>query len=177
MNFKPLTVSDYAAIKVFFTGQPYNLSIYSPASLIAWCNRIFVNRYAIADGILFITGEAEDRPKDRHLILPLSKDRIYTPEELHRFAGKLGFERYWYVPGDYLDSVDRSELETLFIMEEQREFADYIYLAEDLAGLKGNRFSKKRNLIHQFFREYIRKDRVATEEIRDKNAQECLQFL
>ncbi len=177
MNFKPLTVSDYDTIKFFFTGQPYNLCIYSPASLIAWCNRVFINRYAIADKVLFVSGEAEDRPKDRHLILPISKDRIYSPEELHRFARKLGFEQYWYVPGDYLESLDHSELEALFIMEEQREYADYVYLTEDLAGLKGNRFSKKRNLIHQFFREYIRKGRVAVEDIHEKNVPECLQFL
>jgi len=177
MNFKPLTVSDYDTVKFFFTGQPYSLCVYSPASLIAWSNRIFINRYAIADGVLFIAGEAEDHPKDRHLILPVSKDRIYSPEELHRFARKLGFEQYWYTPGDYLESLDQSELEAFFTMEEQKEFADYIYLTEDLVGLKGNRFSKKRNLIHQFSREYMRKGRVAVESIHEKNAQECLQFL
>ena len=177
MNFKPLTVYDYDTIKVFFTGQPYSLCVYSPASLIAWSNRIFMNRYAIADEILFIAGEAEDHPQDRHLILPISKDRVYSPKELHRFAGKLGFRQYWYAPGDYLESLDRSELEALFIMEEQKEFADYIYLTEDLAGLKGNRFSKKRNLIHQFAREYIRKGRVAVEDVHEKNVPECLQFL
>lgn len=177
MNFRPLTVSDYDTVKPFFTGQPYNLCVYSPASLIAWSNRIFINQYAIADGVLFVAGETKDHPKDRHLVLPISKDRVYSPEELHSYAKKLGFEQYWYVPGDYMESLDRSELETLFIMEEQGEFADYIYLTEDLVELKGNRFSKKRNLIHQFFREYIRKGRAAVEDIHEKNAPECLQFL
>lgn len=177
MNFKPLTVSDYNTVKFFFEGQPYNLCVYSPASLIAWCNRIFINRFAIADGVLFISGESEDHPEDRHLILPVSNDRKYTPEELHRFARNLGFEKYWYAPGDYLESLDQSELETFFSMEEQKEFADYIYLTEDLVGLKGNRFSKKRNLIHQFFREYMRKGRVAVEDIHENNAEECMQFL
>jgi hypothetical protein len=177
MNFKPLTLSDYDAVKFFFTEQPYNLCIYSPASLIAWSNRIYMNRYLITGGTLFVAGEAQDRPQDRHLILPLSNDRIYSPEELHRLARKLGFAQYWYAPGDYLDSLDHSELEAHFIMEEQSGFADYVYLAEDLAGLKGNRFSKKRNLIHQFFREYIRKNRVVIEAIHEINAPECQQFL
>jgi hypothetical protein len=177
MNFKPLTHSDYDSVKVFFNRQPYNLCIYSPASLIAWSNRFFKNHYGIADEVLFVAGEAEDRSKDRHLILPISKDRVYSPEELHRFARKLGFEQYWYAPGDYLESLDRSELEELFIMEEQREFEDYVYLTDDLAGLKGNRFSKKRNLIHQFSREYMRKGRVEVEDIHEINAPECLHFL
>ncbi|MEW6335349.1 MAG: phosphatidylglycerol lysyltransferase domain-containing protein [Thermodesulfobacteriota bacterium] len=177
MNFKPLTVSEFDTIKPFFNEQPYNLSVYSPASLIAWSNRIFTNSYTIIDGALFVAGEAEGHPGDRHLILPLSEGRVYSPEELHRFAGELGFSQYWYAPGDYLESMDRSEVESFFIPEEQPEFADYVYLTEDLARLKGNRFSKKRNLIHQFFREYIRKNRVAVEAIHEENARECLEFL
>lgn len=177
MNFKPLTVSEFDTIKPFFTEQPYNLSVYAPASLIAWSNRIFKNSYTVIDGTLFIAGEAEGHPEDRHLILPVSEGRVYSPEELHRFARELGFNQYWYAPGDHLDSMDRSEVASFFIPEEQKEFADYIYRTEDLAGLKGNRFSKKRNLIHQFFREYIRKNRVTVEGIHEENAPECLQFL
>ena len=84
---------------------------------------------------------------------------------------------YWYAPGDYLETLDRSELEAFFTMEEQKEFADYIYLTEDLIQLKGNKFSKKRNLIHQFFREYMRHGRVTVENIHKEQIEECLQFL
>lgn len=177
MNFRPLTVSDYDTVTDFFSGQPYSLCIYSPASLIAWCNRIFINRYAIEDEALFISGEAENHPQDRHLILPVSQDRQFSPRELHHFARKLGFDQYWYAPGDYLESLDQSELVALFAVEEQKGFEDYIYLTEDLVGLKGNKFSKKRNLIHQFFREYERKGRVEVENIHENNVSECLQFL
>ena len=89
----------------------------------------------------------------------------------------MGFDKYWYAPEDYLETLDRNELETRFIVEEQREYEDYIYLTEDLIHLKGNRFSKKRNLIHQFAREYLRKERVKVEEILPENVEECLQFL
>jgi uncharacterized protein len=177
MNFKPLAVSDYDIVKPFFTEQPYNLCIYSPASLIAWSNRTFKGYYAVADGILFIACETEDHPEDRHLILPVSQKKFYSPLELHRLARQLGFEQYWYVPGDYLGIVDRSELEAYFTMEEQKEFADYIYLTEDLIGLKGNKFAKKRNLIHQFSREYLRHGRVTVESIHKEHIEECLQFL
>ena len=177
MNFKPLAVYDYSVLKPFFTEQPYNLCVYSPASLIAWSNRTFKSFYAVMDGILFITCEREDHPEDRHLILPISPRRLHTPLELHRFARQLGYKQYWYVPEDFLDTLERSELETLFVLEEQKEFADYIYLSEDLIRLKGNKFAKKRNLINQFFREYIRRDRVAVESIHEEQIEECLQFL
>ena len=58
------------------------------------------------DGILFIAGEPEDHPEDRHLILPVSRERVFSPAELHRFARDLGFEQYWYAPGDYLEMLD-----------------------------------------------------------------------
>lgn len=177
MNFKPLDVSDYNTLKTFFKEQPYSLSIYSPAPLIAWSNLIFKSRYAVENGILLIAGEPEDHPEDRHLILPVSHDRVFSPAELHRFAGEMGFRQYWYAPGDYLEMLDQSELEALFFAEEQKEFADYVYLTEDLIQLKGNKFSKKRNLIHQFSREYLRKGRVSVEDIGKEHIDECLEFL
>jgi uncharacterized protein len=177
MNFKPLAVSDYPVLKTFFTEQPYNLCVYSPASLIAWSNRTFRSFYTVTDGIIFIACEREGHPEDSHLILPISQDRLHTPSELHRFACQLGYKQYWYVPEDFLDTLDRSDLETLFVLQEQKEFADYIYLSEDLIRLKGNKFAKKRNLINQFFREYMRHGRVAVENIHQEQIEECLQFL
>lgn len=178
MNFKPVSVSDYAILKPFFSRNPYNLSVYSPASIIAWSFETFKASYAIKDGELFIAGQTEDPPENRHLILPLSMETpLNTPSRLYDIARGEGFDRYWYVPGDYLETLDRAELEALFVPEEQGEFEDYVYLAEDLIHLKGNRFSKKRNLIHQFTREYVLKDRVQVEEILPEKVEECLQFL
>jgi len=193
MNFKPVAVDDYQILKPFFAGHPYNLCVYSPASLIAWSFRSFKAYYAIEEGKLFIAGEMEEgdillqgvppnstmphRVTNRHLILPLAQGRLFSPAELHRHAERFGFERYWRVPADYIETLDRSELEAFFDVEEQMGYEDYIYLTEDLIHLKGNKYSKKRNLINQFTREYLRKDRVEVEEILAKDVTECLQFL
>jgi uncharacterized protein len=177
MNFKPVSVSDYPILKPFFLRNPYNLSIYSPASIIAWSYLTFKAYYAIEDEKLFIAGQTEELPDHRHLILPLSQERLFTPVELYNVAIKYGFSRYWYTPGDFLETLDRAELDAHFVIREQPEFEDYVYLTEDLIRLKGNRFSKKRNLIHQFSREYLRRDRVKIEEILPEYVEECLQFL
>jgi hypothetical protein len=177
MNFKEIGVSDYDRLKVFFKEQPYSLSIYSLASIIAWSSRIHKTFYTVSEGILFIAGEEEDHPDTRHLILPLSLTAQPSPSELYRFARKLGFEKYGYAPGDYLEKLDRSELDSLFRLEEQSEFADYVYLAEDMIRLGGNRFAKKRNLIHQFTRDYLSKNRVEVQTIGPEYADECEQFL
>jgi len=183
MNFKPVAVEDYWILKPFFAGHPYSLCVYSPASLIAWSYRSFKAYYAVEEGKLFIAGEMEDgdtmghRVPNRHLILPLAQERLSSPAELHRYAERMGFERYWCVPADYMETLDRSELEALFDLKEQQGYEDYIYLTEDLIHLRGNKYSKKRNLINQFTREYLRKDRVAVEEIHSPDVAECLQFL
>jgi hypothetical protein len=177
MNFKTITVSDYGTIKAFFAQNPYNLSIYSPASLIAWSNQMQTARYGIFNGKLLISGELAEHPDERYLILPVSAVAPRSAAVLHTLARELGFERYWYVPGDFLETLNRSELNDLFILEEQTQYEDYIYLTEDLTCLKGNKFSKKRNLIHQFSREYLNRNRVMMQTILAEHVEECLDFL
>ncbi len=175
--FKPVAVSDYPILKRYFSEHPYSLSIYTPASIIAWSNDVFEAHYLIEDDILFIGSEASEHAEDRHLILPLSRDKSFSIQDLYRYAGKYGFDRYWYVPGDYLEQCDRAFLDSHFEVEEQPEFDDYVYRADDLIGLRGNKYSKKRNLIHQFTRGYLMDGRVQVEAIQKSNVGECLQFL
>jgi hypothetical protein len=109
MNFKPVSVSDYAILKPFFSRNPYNLSVYSPASIIAWGSERTKAFYAVKDNELFITGQTEGSPEQRHLILPLSLVP-YTPSMLHKAARDEGFDRYGYVPGDYMEGIRRLRL-------------------------------------------------------------------
>lgn len=177
MNFQPATVEDYKILKPYFFGHPYSLCVYSPSSLIAWSFRSFKAYYMIEKGVLFIGGEMEGNPEKRHLILPLAQERIFSPSELHNHAEGMGFERYWCVPADYIETIGRSEVESFFSIEEQEGYEDYVYLTEDLIYLKGNKYSKKRNLINQFTRDYLRRGRVETGEIQAKDVDECLEFL
>lgn len=177
MNFKKLDIADYPALKRFFANIPCRLSVYSLPSLIAWSNCVFEARFAVEGDRLIIANESEVRPEDRHLILPLSLSGDVQPDALRDIAVGQGFHRYWYVPGDYVERY-RDRLDALFSMEEQGEFEDYVYLAEDLANLKGNRFVRKRNLIHQFQREFMGNGvRVHIEPITAGSAPECLAFL
>jgi hypothetical protein len=177
MNFKKLEVADYKALKSFFADIPYRLSVYSLPSLIAWSNCVFEARYAVEGDLLAIANESEVRPDDRHLILPLSLRGDVLPERLRSIAVESGYPRYWCVAGDYVER-HRQGLEEIFRLEEQEEFEDYVYLAEDLARLKGNRYVRKRNLIHQFEREFMGNGhRSMVEPITRDSVPECLAFL
>jgi len=177
MNFKSLDVADYNLLKTYFEGHPYGLSIYSLASLIAWSSLNYRSSYLLRNGILFIAGALDGSHEERHLILPVANGKVFSPAELVSFVRDLGFKTYRFVPENYLEKFDRAELESLFYLEEQSEFADYVYLTEDLIQLKGNKFSKKRNLISQFSREYLWKSRVSVEDIRREHIDACLEFL
>lgn len=177
MIFSPLTPQDYHKLKAYFKNQPYKLSIYSFPSLIVWSNHLFRVKYAIEGDALIICAESERQPEDRYLILPISPERVYHPKELYQLAKDAGFRRYSFIPEDYLSKYRPEEISPIFELTEQKEFEDYIYHKEPLAMLKGNRFIRKRNLIHQFNKTYPEPGRVRIEKITTVNIEECLNFL
>jgi hypothetical protein len=177
MKFSPLTPADYPRLAHFFSRQAYPLSTYSLSSLICWNNQVYRSCAATAGESLLVRGEFLDGRKPPFLFMPVSPDREWLPEALHDLALDLGIESFWFVPEDYLRLIGKYPLAELFSIEEQPEFTDYVYLTEDLATLKGNRYSKKRNLINQFERIYHAPERVAVAFIEPGAVPDCIDFL
>jgi hypothetical protein len=174
---KSISVEDYKLLNPYFVNQPYRLSIYSLLSVIVWSGQKYTSSYTIEDGAVILGNEAINNPQDRYLVLPVNSKGSFSPEYLHQLARRLDYREYWFVPGDYLQQFDLADIESLFIVSEQPEYEDYIYLTDDLAFLKGNRFSKKRNLIHQFDRTFKDTGRVAMERLTTSHTEESLDFL
>jgi hypothetical protein len=150
MKFTPLSVTDYKSLKSFFYNQQYRLSSYSLLSLIVWSNQTLQTYYTIEDNVLILGNKSVKHPETNHLFLPLSPTRNITPEYCAIIANKSGFNHIWFVPEDFLLQCDRREVETYFNITEHTQFDDYVYLSEDLMNLKGNKYIRQRNLIHQF---------------------------
>ena len=177
MSFRPIVPKDYPTLKPFFKNQRYRLCAYSLPSVLAWRNNAYQPYGKQMGETLLVSAEFPQKPENRHLILPVSPTSEYPPEALQDLAIDHGFEAYWWVSEEYLDRYGRSTVSNYFEIEEQAQYADYIYLTEDLATLKGNRYSKKRNLINQFQREYVAPKRVAIEAIHRGAVVECIGFL
>jgi len=175
MKFKPLTVADYVGLKRFFSRQKYDFCVYSLSSIVVWSNEIHQPHYALDGDILVICAEFPERPQERHLILPICPDKTFSPEVLKDLALQTGFEKYRFVPDQYLQMYGEKRVARSFAIREQTEFADYVYLKEDLAQLKGNKYAKKRNLIHQFERDYA--TRIKMEKIVPALIPACIAFL
>jgi len=177
MKFKPLQPADYPDLKPFFRNLRYRLCPYSLPSIIAWCNVEYRPYGAIADDTFITRIEFASKPENHHLLLPVSPTREYGPEELRDLAISAGIRSYWYVPEDYIRKYGRDQIEPLFTVKEQKEYHDYVYLAEDLATLRGNKYSKKRNLINQFKRDILNGGNVEIETMTPSAKPECVDFL
>jgi hypothetical protein len=177
MNLEQIKIEDYPRLKRFFKRPRYRLCEYSLPSILAWTNDEY-QPYGLIDNDTLIIGAEFNRNKEnRHLILPISPKREFSPEELHRLAARLGFDQFWFAPEDYIKKYGKEVVQSYFEITPQKGFDDYIYLAEEMINLSGNKYSKKRNLIHQFEREYLYKGNVKEESIGPSITAECIDFL
>ncbi len=177
--FTPLGPSDHDRLAPFFKNQSYPLCAYSLSSILVWSSKIYQPYGAIVDDEALIVG-VEFTPfyeSRRHLILPVSPQRTFSPEELVRMAIDLGFTCYWFIPESYLEAFGRTRVERCFAITEQTHLMDYVYRATDLAELKGKKYVKKRNLVNQFKRSHVMRGRTEDAPITPAAVPECLDFL
>jgi len=174
---KKIALEDYPLLKGYFAAQPYGLCTYSLPSLIVWSNHVFQTFYAIENDSVIIASESVCRPEENHLLLPVGSNGLPSPEELAALALQTGYRQYASVPESYLEQMGREKIGNYFIVSAQPEYDDYVYLTADLSQLKGNRYAKKRNLLHQFSRDYLQRNRVDTGPITIDVVAECLDCL
>ncbi|HBB67592.1 MAG: hypothetical protein A2X28_02725 [Elusimicrobia bacterium GWA2_56_46] len=176
--FKKLKAEDYPALRDFFDIYGWSLCEYSLSSIIAWNHCVYDVHYRIEGDLLFISEIEIEKPENRRLLLPLTRPfRRPLPAELAGWAAKLGYRQYYYAAEDYLSAAGTAEVEKFFTVREQPGYMDYIYSASDLAGLKGHKFSKKRNLIAQFNKQIIAAHEVKVEPLTPANCGRCAGLL
>jgi hypothetical protein len=177
MTLFPLTPADYATYKPFFENQRYPLCAYSLASIIAWSNEEYKPLGAVYRDAFIVAAEFRTETQNRHLLLPIAPDCEFTPAELATVARQAGHTQFWFVPESYVQRFGEDVVGRHFTVKRHAAYDDYVYRVEDLAGLRGNRYSKKRNLIKQFQRTYVDPGKVAVEPITANSADDCLVFL
>ena len=177
MNFKPLRPNDYERVQPFFKNMPHELCAYSLDSMMVWHNQSYSPYWDIHDDALVVCVQFADKRRNPYLVLPLSPNREFTPEDLARLAEKTGVGKFHFAPKDYIASYGKERISSLFSIRSHVEYHDYVYATQDLATLKGNKYSKKRNLINQFKKNYINRDRVEILDLKEEHTSECGEFL
>ena len=150
LQFALLKKSDLATLRPYFVGKDAVASDYSLLYFHMW-NGFLRTEFAICDDVLYL------RRNTRHGIFyypPLLKgesDLLAGIPYLGRVCESDTLD-VCAIPEGVVESAE--ERFTVLKKDASRRWADYIYAAEDLATLRGHRYNKKRNLVHQFERLY-----------------------
>jgi len=170
MKLKRLNKED---IKIFrkYLNEEYEHSPYSLSGIFLWDNCIWDIYWAEYENYLLIS-EILKNSNTKRLFLPLPYKEV-IPEKLIEIIKNTDNKMIYYVTEDYLNKY-RKKIEELFSIEENQGYSDYVYLSEDLAFLKGSKFSAKRNLIYQFEKNYLTDIKV--EKITKEKIDEIIEF-
>lgn len=172
-----LTAEDYNNLIHYFKPQTHRLCYYSLSSLIVWSHHLSKPVWKIEDDALITGMVFFSKPADNYLLLPIAKGKQFSPAQLLRVATKNGFNKYQFIPEDYVTGDNYVDIKNIFDIVEQPKAEDYIFRTEDLAELKGKKYSKKRNLINQFKNTYLKNNNIETAPLTFRDVPECLMLL
>jgi uncharacterized protein len=168
LEFAPLTLADRDRLSPLLERHPQPLSGYTFASLICW-DTAFRYAVAVVDGELLLVSCCPDADGTCHMLQPIGP---FPPALQERVLGGAAAASYpLRIISASAQFVERNAaFAHHFDVVPNRDNANYIYGASDLAELPGRRHSKKRNLIAQAARLYA----WTTEPLRPEHRDECL---
>lgn len=151
IEFKEIGIDDKEIIQRFTLNSPHRSCNLSFSNLYSW-RFLYGTRYAVVDNFLLL--------------------RLYLDDELVYFM-PIGQGDLSAVLAKMIDDADRLErpfrlshvcqlmredieqaMSGMFEFSDNRDYADYIYLREELATLRGKKLQPKRNHINKFKRTY-----------------------
>lgn len=144
---------------------------FSYTNLIVW-SPVYKTKWVVINSHIYICLDYDDMLT----FAPGKSDGPTVEELLHvsdmrRAEGASG--NYDVVSGDWIDK-HRPECEKYFDIRPMDEaFYEYIYRVDSLVALRGKKLAKKKNLIHQFLRDY---PDATQEPLTRDNLHECLQL-
>lgn len=134
IEFKSLELEDLPILDAFFKKFPQPLDHYTFASLMIWKHE-YHHHWAVVDDTLLIATQNQ-------LMQPIGSFPQSLQKRLEAYTGKI-----FRVSDEFLAA--HPKFCALFRDINKKEYANYIYRAEDLAHLAGRKYDSKRNLISQ----------------------------
>jgi hypothetical protein len=155
-NFKPLELGDKEVISRFLKQDPPRISELTFTNLFIWRHK-YEPSWAVAENCLLIICRPKDQapfglqpmgPGDKVKALQLlfASLKTLTPDaRIERVDEE--FVKAYVTPEQYTADLDRAN-------------SDYVYLAQDLIQLAGNKFHSKKNHVNQFVKKNVFEYRV-----------------
>lgn len=152
IQFKPVTIESVDEIKRFLSMSRSRTCDYTVAGILMWAE-YFHYEYAVVNDTLFIKGVAENDLGTPAFSAPIGE--MALEESINMIVDYCREHNlpvmFSAVPEDRL--ADFHSLGACQI-EELVDWSDYLYMADDLASLQGNKYSKKRNHVNKFASEH-----------------------
>ncbi len=175
IGFKQIELSDRDILNMFFINTQNQNSECTFTNLYMW-RRCYAVRWMTVEGHLIIEPNAFEStwilpPYGYHEDDEKYKAALLEMAEWYKKEGKP-----FIIRGITEREKERMErlLPQYFTFTEDRDIGDYIYSAENLRCLKGRKYSKKRNHINAFKKDYPNYDFVP---LSTENVDACLDFL
>ena len=165
-DFLPVCRQNQETVSSFLREHPQPLCGYTHATLEAWKAFVAYSRVLAAPETMLFAYKPilEDPPILLQPVGDFSTDfqnRIFSEAEILDYPLKI-----FGVSGRFLER--HPEFAARFSVRDERNYANYVYRAEDLANLYGRKYSKKRNHISQAKSQYSWETYPLDEEMADK---------
>lgn len=170
IDFKDITLADRELVTSFiFNGERRNCDL-SFSNLCSW-RFLFQTQIAVVDGFLAFKFYVRDK---LFYMLPVGDGEVEPL--IDRLIHEAAAEQQPFCMLGVCEGT-RAKLEQhmpeKFVFTANRDYADYLYLREDLTTLKGKKFQPKRNHLNRFRKLYAD---YRYEPITQENVPECLRF-
>ncbi|MDU1910771.1 DUF2156 domain-containing protein [Fusobacterium sp.] len=163
MDWKKLTIEDKEIIDNFTKGK-FKTCDYNFTNLFLWSQGENLY-YKIENDVLIIHGTFVG---DEYSFMPIPKDENAIGAMKGIIKDLLqNNKKIVLVPEEW-----KEKLEDTFILEERRDSFDYVYSIESLAYLKGRKYAKKKNRVHNFMKSY----NYSYESVTSENVKKVIDF-
>ena len=149
-GIKPLALEDKPGLGSFFKQDNPQVSELTFTNMFMW-QAFYQPAWGIFEDCLLIWVH---KPNGRIMLLPVmgKGDKRRAMEYGFNLMTEAGVQPCMgRVDQDFIDQWVNLDV---YKLEERRNQADYVYLSQDLAALKGNRFHRKKNHLNKFLKSY-----------------------
>lgn len=151
IEFKKLTLADKATIQYYTLKSNRRNCDLSFANLYSW-RFLYHTEFAVMDGYLLLRFIFKERLS---YMMPVGEGDL-RPIMKAIMADAKAMGQPFFMQG--VSVRMRADLDLAFpdtfVFKTSRDYADYLYLREDLAFLRGKKFQAKRNHVNKFLRTY-----------------------
>lgn len=151
LNFREFTASDRTLVQSYTMSKQFRNCDLAFANMFVW-RFLYNTQIAEHDGFLFVKYWFHDKP---FYMFPLGTGDLRSAIETAIRHSEADNQRFCM---QGLSPKMKAEIERLmpdtFCFVTNRDYADYLYLRDDLTSLTGKKYQPKRNHINQFKRNY-----------------------